>query len=173
MAKTKEQKKEALQLIQEKLKNSKAVVFSSDTGVNVKTIESLRNELKASDAEYLVVKKTLLKKATENMGETEQFDELKGSVALTLSYGDEISGAKILNKYSKDSEVLNIGGGILENNFILPDMVKRLATIPSKEELLAKLVGSLQSPISGLVGVLSGTTRNLVGVLSAIRDTKK
>lgn len=173
MAKTKEQKQEALKLIEEKLKNSKAVVFSSDTGTNVKTIESLRNELKKSDAEYLVVKKTLLKKAIKDMGEAEVLDKLEGSVALTLSYSDEVSGAKILNKYAKDSQVFNVGGGILENNFILPEMVSRLASIPSKEELLAKLLGSLKSPISGMVSVLSGTTRNFVGVLNAIKESKE
>ena len=173
MAKTKEQKKEALKIVQDKLKDSKSVVFTSDTGSNVKVIEALRKELKENDAEYLVVKKTLLKKATKDMGETEQFDDLNGSVALTFSYGDEISGAKILNKYAKSSEVLNLGGGILENSFIMPEMVKKLATLPSREELLAKLVGSINSPLSGLVGVLSGTTRNFVGVLSAIKDTKK
>lgn len=172
MAKSKEQKKEALKYLQDKLKESKSVVFSSDTGSNVKTIESLRNELKANEAEYLVVKKTLLRKATKDLGEAEHLDELAGSVALTLSYSDEVTGAKILNKYAKDSEVLNLGGGILEGKFIVPEMVKKLSSLPSKEELLAKVVGSLNSPISGLVGVLSGTTRNLVGVLSAIRDQK-
>jgi len=172
MPKTKEQKKEALKMLQDKLKDSKSVVFSSDTGSNVKTIEELRNELKANDAEYLVVKKTLLKKATKDMGETEQFDELNGSVALTFSYGDEIAGAKVLNKYAKGSETLKLGGGILENAFIMPEMVKRLASLPSREELLAKLVGSLNSPISGLVGVLAGTTRNFVGVLNAIKEKK-
>ena len=173
MAKTKEQKKEALKTVQDKLKDSKSVVFSSDTGSNVKTIQELRQELKQNDAEYLVVKKTLLRKAIKDMGETDQLDELAGSVALTLSYNDEVSGAKILNKYAKKSEVLNLGGGILENAFIMPEMVQRLATIPSREELLAKLVGSINSPLSGLVGVLSGTTRNFVGVLSAIKDTKE
>ena len=173
MAKTKEQKKEALKTVQDKLKDSKSVVFSSDTGSNVKTIQELRNELKQNDAEYLVVKKTLLRKAIKDMGETDQLDDLAGSVAVTLSYNDEVSGAKILNKYAKQSEVLNLGGGILENAFIMPEMVKKLATIPSREELLAKLVGSLNSPISGLVGVLAGTTRNFVGVLNAIKDTKE
>lgn len=173
MAKTKEQKKEALKTVQDKLKDSKSVIFSSDTGSNVKTIQELRQELKQNDAEYLVVKKTLLRKAIKDMGETDQLDDLAGSVAVTLSYNDEVSGAKILNKYAKQSEVLNLGGGILENAFIMPEMVKKLATIPSREELLAKLVGSLNSPISGLVGVLAGTTRNFVGVLNAIKDTKE
>jgi len=165
MAKSKEQKKQELQSIEEKFKDSKSVVFSSDNGANVKTIEALRNELKANDAEYLVVKKTLLKKAVKDMGEADQLNDLSGSVALTFSYGDEVSGAKILNKYAKDNEALSLGGGILEKSFILPDMVKRLATIPSREELLAKLVGSLNSPISGLVGVFSGVTRDRKSVV--------
>ena len=173
MPKTKEQKKEALKVVQEKLKDSKAVVFSSDTGSNVKTIEELRKELKENNAEYLVIKKTLLRKAIKDMGETDQLDDLAGSVALTFSYNDEVSGAKILNKYAKGSGVLNLGGGILENAFIMPEMVKKLATLPSREELLAKLVGTINGPLRGLVGVLSGTTRNFVGVLNAIKDKKE
>jgi len=76
MAKSKEQKKQELQSIEEKFKDSKSVVFSSDNGANVKTIEALRNELKANDAEYLVVKKTLLKKAVKDMGEADQLNDL-------------------------------------------------------------------------------------------------
>jgi len=173
MAKTKEQKGEALKIVQDKLKNSKAVVFSSDSGLNVKTIEKLRKELKQNNAEYLVVKKTLLKKAIKNMGEAEPLNDLGGAVAITLSYNDEVSGAQILNKYAKGSEVFNLGGGILENAFIMPEMVQKLATLPSREELLAKLVGSINRPISGFLGVLAGTTRNFVGVLNAIKNSKE
>src|SRR3989344_6138021 len=172
MPKSKAQKKQLLDDLQDKLAQSKSVVFSSDHGLNVKTVDEMRREMKKSGAEYLVIKKTLLKLATKDMAEAPSWDEVTGSVGLTLSYGDELAGAKIVNKYAKVNETLNLGGGILENKFILADLVKRLANLPSKEQLLAKLVGSLQSPLSGLVGVLSGNLRNLVGVLNAIKDKK-
>ncbi|MCD4761064.1 50S ribosomal protein L10 [bacterium] len=173
MPKTKEQKKEILQSLKDKIAKSKSVVFSSDNGLNVKISEELRKELKNSNAEYLVTKKTLLKLATKDLGESEIVNDLSGSVALTLSYEDEVSGAKVLNKYAKANESLELGGGILEGEFILADMVKRLASIASREQLLAQLVGSLKSPITGMVGVLNGVQRNFVGVLSAIKDQKE
>lgn len=172
MPKSKEQKKQLLENIKDKLSKSKAVVFSSDKGLNVKTVEQMRREMKRGGAEYLVTKKTLLLLATKDMPGHEVIDELKGSVGVTLSYEDEIAGPKIVNKFAKESEALELGGGILEQKFILADTVKRLATLPSREQLLAKLVGSLQSPISGVVGVLKGNWRNLVGVLQAIKEQK-
>ena len=172
MAKSKEQKKEILQKIKDGLSKAKSVVFSSDIGLNVKTSQELRRELRKSGAEYLVTKKTLLKLATQDMKESKQLNELAGSVGVTFSFEDEVSGAKTLKKFAKDNEGLNLNGGILEGEFILPDMVDRLASLPSKEQLLAKLVGSLRSPMTGMVGVLGGTTRSFVGVLSAIKEKK-
>lgn len=173
MPKTKEQKKEILENIKDKLAKSKSVVFSSDTGMNVKSVEGLRKELKENGGEYIVAKKTLLRLATKDLGESEAIEDLNGSVGVVLSYDDEIVGAQLLNKYAKANKSLELGGGILEGKFILADMVKRLAVLPSKEELLAKLVGSLNSPMAGMVGVLSGNTRNLVGVLNAIKEKKQ
>lgn len=172
MAKSKEQKKEILAVIKDKLAKSKSVVFSSDTGLNVKTVEQLRKDLRDNGAEYLVTKKTLLKKATKDIGESELFDNLNGSVAMVLSYEDEIVGAKIVNKYAKTNETLSLGGGILENEFILADKVKQLALLPSREELLAKLVGSINSPLTGIVRVLNGVQGNFVRVLGAIKEQK-
>ena len=172
MPKTKDQKKEILENLKNKLSQSKSVIFSADKGLDVKTTEALRQELKDNQAEYLVAKKTLLKLANKDLGEIPGLENLEGSVALTLSYEDEVNGARILNKYAKANEKLELGGGILENSFILPEMVKRLATLPAKEVLLATLLATFKSPISGLANVLSGNTRNLVGVLNAIKEKK-
>lgn len=172
MPKTRQQKEEMLKNLQDKMAISKSVVFSSDNGLPVKTIEGIRKEMKENNAEYLVAKKTLVKMATKDVSDID-LEHLTGSVALTLSYDDEVAGARLLNKYAKDNEALQLDGGILEGKFIMADMVKRLANLPSREQLLAKLVGSMNSPMSGIVGVLSGVQRNFVGVLSAIKDTKE
>ena len=117
--------------------------------------------------------KQILKKALADVEDAEQINDLTGSVALSLSYDDEVAAASVINKFAKaNKEALSIGGGMLENKIILPEMVKRLANLPSKEQLLANLVGGLQAPISGMVNVLQGNLRNLVGVLSAIKDKK-
>ena len=170
MSKTKDQKKEILKNIQEKLAESKSVVFSSDNGLDVKTVQALRKELKSEGGEYLVVKKTLLKKALADLPDNEQLDDLTGSIALSFSYHDEATAAGVLHKYTKANETLTLGGGILENKLIMPEMVKRLATLPSKEQLLAQVVATIAAPISGMVNVLQGNLRNLVGVLGAIKD---
>ena len=172
MPQNKEQKGEVLQKIQEKIAKSKTILFSADQGLNVKTVEDLRRQLKAEGAEYLVAKKTLIKMATKELMPNEELDKIDGSVGMTLSYEDEVSGAKILHKFAKANEKLNISGGILENKYIDTSVVQRLASLPSKHELLAKLVGTIQAPVSGLVNVLSGNLRNLVGVLGAIKDKK-
>jgi len=172
MPKTKEQKKETIAQLKDKLSQSKSVVFTGDTGLNVKTAEALRKELRENKAEYLVAKKTLIKLADENLKNEKEIDQMIGSIGLTFSYDDEISGVKIVSKFAKENETFKISGGLLENKFILPEMVERLASLLSREQLLAKLVGTLQAPISGFARVLSGNTRNLVGVLSAIRDEK-
>ena len=173
MPKSKDQKKEILENIKDKLAKSKAVVFSADKGLDVKTVESLRQELKENQAEYLVTKKTLLQLTNKDRGDIPAIDDLQGSVALTFSYHDEVSAAKILSKYAKTNDKLELGGGILENSFIMPEMVKRLAALPSREVLLATLLASMKSPVTGLANVLSGNIRNLVGVLSAIKDKKQ
>lgn len=172
MPKSKEQKKDFLDKLKDKLSKSKSVVFSSDTGLNVKTSQALRQELKQSGAEYLVAKKTLLKLATKDLDDNQEMDNLKGSVGVILSYEDEIAGPRVLNKFAEENETLELGGGILEGSFIMPDIVKRLANLPSRKQLLANLVGSLKSPIVGMVGVLGGTTRSFVQVLNAIKDNK-
>lgn len=172
MPQNKQQKGEILQKIQEKIAKSKTILFSSDQGLNVKTVEDLRKQLKKEGAEYLVAKKTLVKMATKDILPVEELDKIHGSVGLVLSYDDEVSGAKILHKFAKGNEKLNIAGGILENKYIDLAMIQRLAVLPTKHELLAKLVGTIQAPVSGFVNVLSGNLRNLVGVLAAIKDQK-
>jgi large subunit ribosomal protein L10 len=172
MPKTKDQKKEILKNIKDKLADSKSVVFSSDNGLGVKTAQALRQELKSAGGEYLVIKKTLLKKALAEFEDSEQLDDLSGSIALSFSYEDEVAAASVLNKFAKDNDTLTLGGGLLENKLIMPEMIKRLATLPSKEQLLGQVVATMQAPISGMVNVLQGNLRNLVGVLSAIKDNK-
>lgn len=172
MAKSKEQKKEILDALKDKLAKSKSVVFSSDEGATVKSVETLRKELKQNGAEYFVTKKTLLKLATKDLEGENQVENLKGSVGVTLSYDDEVAGARLVNKFAKDKQTFELSGGILEGAFILPEKIKTLANLPSKEQLLATVVGTIKAPITGLVGVLSGNTRNLVGVLNAIKEKK-
>ncbi len=158
MPKTRKEKEEVVQSLKTKLGDSKAVVFTTDTGLTVKEVEDLRKELRDNNAEYYVAKKTLLKKAFGDF-KAVNLKDLRGSLGITFSYKDEVKAAQAINKVAQVNENFYIAGGILEKEFILPEIVKKLASIPAQEELLTKLVGSLKSPINGIVAVLGGNLR--------------
>ena len=98
---------------------------------------------------------------------------MEGEVATIFSYEDEIEPAKILDEFSKMHQSMQVIGGILNNKFLDAAQAKALAKLPSKVELYAQLVGSLQAPISGFVNALAGNLRNLVYVLKAIENKQK
>lgn len=173
MAKTREQKKQTIEQLAEKFSKMKAAVFANFDGLSVKATEELRQLCRQSGIDYMVAKKTLVNKALDQSGLKEvDSQNIEGSVATAIGYEDEVMPAKILNKFAKDHEALVLRGGIFENKFIDLNKVKELAAIPGKPELLAKMVGSLRSPIAGMVNVLQGNLRGLVCALSAIKDKK-
>lgn len=173
MAKTKQQKEQAVDAYVEKLKAAKGLVFANFEGLNVKEIEVLRKNCRAQHVDYLVTKKTLMKRAFAAAG----FDAivpktLPGSVASVFGQEDEVAPAKVIGEFAKTHQALRPIGGILENRFIDGATVMALSRLPSKQELLAKFVGSCQAPIAGFVNVMAGNLRNLVGVLNAIKTVK-
>jgi len=171
MAKSKQQKTEALEEAKNKFDSSKLVVLASYNDLPVSEMQELRKRLKEKDVFYKVIKKTILKLVAKDKVDEGLIDGLRGN--LTLAYSsDEVSAAKILAEFAKDHEGLELHAGWLENDFIDKAKVEELSKLLGKEELLAKLVGSLQSPISGLVNVLGGNTRGLVNVLKAITEVK-
>ncbi len=173
MPKNKQQKKEILNSFLEKIKKAKSVVFVGFNGLTVNESEELRKLCRENDLEYMVAKKTLLKLALKELNiNNNQEDVFSQEVAAIFSYKDEVMGAKIAAQFSKDHEALVLKGGILENKIIDLKMVKNLVNIPGKDELYAKIVGSINAPLSGLVNVLAGNLRNLIQVLTAIKEKK-
>ncbi len=173
MAKTKEQKKQTLSELEDNFAKSKAAVFVNFKGLNVKDTTALRNLLRKEKVEYEVAKKTLLKLAVEKTGqEGVNPKSLEGNIAVAFGLEDEIAPAKILNQFRATHDALKIIGGIFEKKFIDAAKVIELAKIPGKPELLARLVGSINSPVSGFVNVLAGNLRGLVQVLKAASEKK-
>lgn len=173
MPKTKEQKKEIIKSLEEKLKKQKSVVLIDFKGLPAKKFFELRDKLKLAGYQTEVTKKTLLNKVLlglkkENLAQ--KIEEIKGQLALVFGMDDEVAGAKICRDFSKDNEQLQILGGILENSFLAKAETLELANTPSRAELLGRLVGSLQSPCSGLVSVLQGNIKGLITVLSKIKQ---
>lgn len=173
MAKTRQQKQKEVEALLEKLQQSKSGALVSYEKLNVADLTNLRKELREAGVSLTMIKKRLLKIVLEKAGlDPNQLDLADKNVSLALSSNDEVAPAKILAKFAKEHESLELQGGILESQIIDKNQIKALANIPSREELLAKMVGSLKSPISGLVGSLSGNLRNLVYTLNAIKEAK-
>ena len=174
MPKSKVQKQEILRSLEKKIEKSKSVVFAGFNALGVKDNELLREQLRQENGEYFVAKKTLLNLAFKNQG-IEGLDTagLDGKVAAVFSYEDEVAAAKVLNNFRKDkTQKLYFLGGILEGKLLSKEEIETVAQLPSKLELYAKVVGSLNAPISGFVNALAGNLRNLVYVLKAIEEKK-
>jgi len=169
---TRAQKGKIVEDLADKFKKNKITVFTDMRGISVSKSQSLRRELKKNESEFKVSKKTLLDIALKKAGAEFRTKELEGEIGVAFGYGDEAIPAKTLHKFSKENETFKILGGILGGKIISDKEVISLAKLPSREILLAQLLGALQSPLRGLATVLSGNTKNLVVVLNKIKDKK-
>jgi len=169
---TRKQKEEIVKNLAKEIKLAKAVVFSDFKGLEVKDMASLRKELKENGADFKVVKKSLINIALKNAGVDLDVKKMEGQIAMSMSSEDEVVSAKVINKFSKENKNLKILGGLLGVKEIDAEEIKALAKLPGREELLAKLTGSLNSSLSGLVNVLRGNQRNLIQALKAIGESK-
>ena len=171
MAVTKEKKQVILKDLEERFQKAKSVYFSHYRGLDVKSLENLRKQMREQQIDFKVAKKTLMRIAAKNKGlEDIPEDFMEGPVGATFSYEDELAGAKLLYAFAKSNEALEILGGIIEGRFVSKAEAIELAQLPSRNELIAKLLGSIKSPISGFYSVLSGVMRNFVYVLKEIHD---
>lgn len=172
------QKEAIVKELKEKLTTAKGAVFTGYKGLTVAQDTELRRALRAAGVSYHVVKNTMTRLAARDAG-LEGIDEhLNGTTALAVSFEDAVAPAKTIEDFIKknkleDTEVLTVKVGLVEGKVIDEAGVKALASLPSREVLIAKLLGSMQAPISGTVNVLQGVIRNAVYVLEAIRKQKE
>jgi large subunit ribosomal protein L10 len=172
MAKTKEKKEELINKFDEQLSVAKAAVLVDYKGLKVSETEELRKALRAKGVQFNVTKNSLVKIALKKHGIEFDAEVFKKPVAIAFAMEDEVAPAKEIDLFAKKHEAVEILGGILEKKMIDSVAVKQLASLPSREELLAKAVGSIASPLSGFVNVLVGNIRGLVNVLNALKDSK-
>ena len=172
MAKTKEQKKIHLDSLAKNIKDAKSVVFASVQGLNIKDTDELRKNCRDQKLSYTVSKKTLLKKTLQDLKLDVDMKVFQGGVAVVCGKEDEVAPAQMLAKFAKTHDIMKLLGGLLEGKIVDTAMVLQLSALPSKQELLAKLVGSLNAPASGFVNVLAGNLRGLVSVLNNIQKSK-
>lgn len=172
MPKSKQQKQGTVESLVAGLKQAKGVVFANFQGLTVAQSEELRKLARADGIAVVAAKKTLVKRALDEAGLNDvDAKSFPGGVA-TFIGNDEVSPARIVQTFAKKNEIVTIFGGILEGKFIDAVMVKNLASLPSKLELLGKLVGSMSAPISGFVRVNAAVIRGLMNVLNAYKDKK-
>lgn len=169
MALTKKEKEKILEDLKEKIKRQKAVFLVGITGLKVKDSFDLRRKLKKDEAKFQVAKKTLIEKAFKENDLVFDKDKYKEEIALVFGFKDEIIPAKTAYQFSKENENLKILEGYIEGRLISREEVIAMAQLPSKEELLAKLVGSLNAPINNFVRALNYNIKGLLYVLSKVK----
>ncbi len=172
MAKTRQQKEESVSSLATRIKESKSVIFANFQGLKVSESEELRGQCREQNVGYLASKKSLVRKALSDSGFEVDTKAFEGGVAAVFGIEDEVAPAQLLHNFAKKHDVVTFYGGVLEGKYIDGKKVEELAKLPSKQELYAKLVGSINAPVSGFVNVLAGNLRGLVSVLNNIKEAK-
>ena len=154
---------------------SQLTIVSDFRGLTVKEMTELRRKLQAVGGDYTVAKNTLVKVALSDDPLLAKVESLfQGPTALVIGLDDPVGPAKVLIEYQKDTKKeLGIRGAIFEGRKLEPKEVDKIATLPSREEMVAKLMGSMQAPARGVVTTLAGVARKLVYVLDAVRQQKE
>jgi len=167
-----EQKQALVTELTEKFRGSAAYVLADYRGLTVEQDTELRNALRKAGVEYKVIKNTLSTLALRELGVEGIEEFLFGPTAFAMSATDVVAPAKIMSEYAKKFEKLEIKAGVVEGRTIDEKGVSSLASMPSKEVLVSRVLGSLNAPISGFVNVLNGNLRGLVCALNAIQMQK-
>lgn len=167
-----ELKKQVVEEITEKINNSKSVVLVNYKGLTVAEVTELRNAFRKANVEYKVLKNTLVRKAFNEMGINSFDEDLNGPTAVAFG-SDETGAAKIIAEANKKyGDKISAKSAFVDGAYVDVNGVKALAAMPTKEELIAKMLGSMQSPITKFAGVLSATLRGVVIALNAIAEKK-
>ena len=157
--------------IKERIANSEIAIASTYVGINVANVTELRRQLRAAGVEYKVYKNTLARRALRELDLEGAADSLDGPTAWAFS-SDPVAPAKILKDFARKSKQVTMVGGVLGGKPVSAEQLKALASLPSREQLLAQVVGTIAAPLRNLVGTLTAVPRNLVNVLDQIQKKK-
>ncbi len=169
----KSEKEQIVADVQEKISRAKGMFFTDFTGITVEQATDLRREFHKSGIDYQVVKNTLARKALENVtGYDGVYKNLIGPTGIAFSYDDPVTPAKIIKKFSDKHEKLSCKVCVIEKQVFEGSKLDELAKLPSRNEIIAGILGSIQSPISGIVGSINAVMRDLVSVIGQIEKKK-
>ena len=167
-----EEKINAVQALKEEFSTASDYIFTNYRGLTVEQITNLRRKLRETDSRYKVIKNRFAKLALKDLEQPEVDDQLTGPTAVALPKGDATAAAKILVEFAKDAPV-EIKGGIVDGRVFTADQIVEFSKLPTRDELLAKLVGTMQAPIQNFVYVLNAVPTKFVRVLQAVADQKE
>jgi large subunit ribosomal protein L10 len=160
--------------VADKASRAVAVYFADFTGLTVEEETDLRREFRKAGVEYTVAKNTLLRKALEQAaGYGSVIGKLVGPTGIAFTYSDVAAPARIIKKFTDKTGKFSLKAAVLEKQFYEGSTLEQIARIPSRKEIIASILGSLESPIAGLVGVLQAIPRDLVNVIDAIEKKKQ
>lgn len=168
--KTKAQKNEIIEKLGQEIEKQKSIVFIDFQGLKVKDLLTFRRQLKKVGANLRVAKKTLLQKALIAKKIPVDLKKLMGEIAAVFAFEDPIPAAKEIYKFSKTNEHVKVLGGYLDHQMYTPEILKEIANLPSKEQLLGQLVRTIASPMSGFMNVLQGNIKGLIITLQQITN---
>ncbi len=159
--------------VAEKAARAVAIYFADFSKMTVAEETELRREFRKSNVEYTVVKNTLARKALEQLtGYDRVFDKLAGPTGIAYSYDDPSAPARIIKKFSEKAGKFQLKAAVIEKQVYDASKLNELASIPTRKELIASILGSIQSPASGIVNVVNAVARDLVSVINAIEKKK-
>jgi large subunit ribosomal protein L10 len=169
LALTRQEKEQLLQEYDEKAERAQVMIWANYKALRVAQITNLRNQLRqVGNAEAVVVKNTLLQRVLEEKNLPTSEDLLSGPSVVTFVYDDLAANAKTVSDFARLNEAFfQVKGGIVGGRVVGPEGIRALADLPSREVLLARVLGGIQAPVSGFVTVLSGVVRGFMNVLNA------
>jgi len=168
-----DEKKTIVADLHERFARSKLVIVADHKGLNVQDITDLRRQLREAGVEFQVVKNTLLRRAAADTGVSRLEAFFIGPSAVALSFDDPVAPAKVLTEFAKKNDKLEIKAGVMDAKTLDPGDIKALSSLPSREELLAKVLSAMIMVPTGLVRVLNGVPQSFMNVLQAIKEQKE
>jgi large subunit ribosomal protein L10 len=157
-----------------RLHDSPAIFLTDFSGLDVKSMTALRNELRKSGAEYLVVKNRLVQLALQELDLPDLSEWLTGPTGVVIGHKGPVEAAKAVSDFAKAHDARPaFKVGVLERSVLAPDQIEHLAKLPPREQLLAMLAGALQAPMAALAGVLEAKLQEMVGLLEALQEKRE
>ena len=165
------EKEQLVTELKDKIGGAQALYYTDFTGLNVKRMTELRRRLRKANVEYVVIKNTLALRAVNESGLVGE--KLKGPTGLVMAK-DAVGAAKVLSDFAKENDAKpSVKGGMLEGASIDAAQVKRLAAMPSREQMLAELGAGLQSPLGAFLGAMNGLLMTFAGALEALKTQRE